>query len=57
MASPGAVAAIYNHYVAEKVVTFEEKPIHADEIARRIEDVRADSLPSLVAEENGQVVG
>jgi len=52
-----ALAAIYNHYVAETVITFEEKPIHPDEMARRIEDVRSASLPWLVAEENGQVVG
>lgn len=51
-----AIAAIYNHYVAETVVTFEEKPVHADEMARRIEDVRSASLPWLVAEA-GQVVG
>jgi L-amino acid N-acyltransferase YncA len=52
-----AVAAIYNHYIAETVVTFEEKPIHADEMATRIEDLRSTSLPWLIAEENGQVVG
>lgn len=52
-----AVAAIYNHYVAETVITFEEKPIQVDEMARRIDDVRSTSLPWLVAEENGNVVG
>lgn len=51
------VAAIYNHYVAETVITFEEEPIQAGEMARRIQDVRSASLPWLVAEENGQVVG
>jgi L-amino acid N-acyltransferase YncA len=52
-----AIAAIYNHYVAETVITFEEEPINDDEMARRIEDVRSASLPWLVAEENGQVAG
>ncbi len=52
-----AVAAIYNHYVAETVITFEERPVHADEMARRIGDVQSASLPWLVAEENGQIVG
>lgn len=52
-----AVVAIYNHYVAETVITFEEQPIDAGEMARRIEDVQSVSLPWLVAEENGQIVG
>jgi L-amino acid N-acyltransferase YncA len=53
----GVIAAIYNHYVAETVVTFEEEKIDADEMARRIESVQSASLPWLVAEEHGQVVG
>jgi phosphinothricin acetyltransferase len=52
-----AVADIYNHYIMETVVTFEEEPISADEIARRIEKVRSASLPWLVAEADGRVVG
>jgi len=51
------VAAIYNHYVTHTVVTFEEQPVSAAEIARRIDDVRSASLPWLVAEEAGRVVG
>lgn len=34
-----AIAAIYNHYVRETVVTFEETPVSADEMARRIVDI------------------
>ena len=56
-ADAAAIAAIYNHYVAETVVTFEEEPVSAEEIARRIDDVRAAALPWLVAEEGGHVVG
>jgi phosphinothricin acetyltransferase len=52
-----AIADIYNHYVAETVVTFEEKPVSVAEMARRIEEVRSASLPWLVAEADGQVVG
>lgn len=52
-----AIAAIYNHYVTETVITFEEQPIDGEEMVRRIEDVRSASLPWLVAEENGRVVG
>ena len=52
-----ALADIYNHYVAETAVTFEEEPVSAAEMARRIEGVQAASLPWLVAEEGAEVVG
>jgi L-amino acid N-acyltransferase YncA len=52
-----AVTAIYNHYVRETIVTFEEEPVSAAEMARRMEEVRAASLPWLVAEEGSDVVG
>jgi len=52
-----ALAAIYNHYVRETVVTFEEEPIHVAEMARRITDTLSTSLPWLIAEQGGQVVG
>ncbi len=51
------IAAIYNHYVEQSIVTFEEEPVSDAEMARRIEDVRAESLPWLIAEEAGRVVG
>jgi phosphinothricin acetyltransferase len=53
---PAAIAAIYNHYVARTVITFEEEPVSAPEMARRIEATSA-SLPWLVAEREGEVVG
>jgi L-amino acid N-acyltransferase YncA len=52
-----AVAAIYNHYVEQTIVTFEEEPVSSVEMARRIEEVRDDSLPWLVAEQDGHIVG
>ncbi|HEX7152147.1 MAG TPA: arsinothricin resistance N-acetyltransferase ArsN1 family B [Thermoanaerobaculia bacterium] len=51
------IALIYNHYVASTIITFEEDDVSADEMARRIEDVEAASLPWLVAEREGRVVG
>jgi L-amino acid N-acyltransferase YncA len=57
LSDSSAIAAIYNHYISETVVTFEEVPVQAAEIARRIADVQSVSLPWLVAEENSQVVG
>ena len=52
-----AVAAIYNHYVRETVVTFEEEPVGVEVMAARIGQVVAAGLPWLVAEREGAVVG
>lgn len=52
-----AVAAIYNHFVLRTIVTFEEEPVSPTEIARRMEEVRTASLPWLIAERGGAVVG
>jgi phosphinothricin acetyltransferase len=49
------VAKIYNHYVRETVITFEEKPVSAAEMARRIEEIGR-QFPWLVWEETGMVV-
>jgi L-amino acid N-acyltransferase YncA len=56
-ADAGAVAAIYNHYVLQTVVTFEEEPVTSDEMSRRIDEVRAASLPWFVAERAGAIAG
>lgn len=52
-----AIARIYNHYITNTVVTFEEEPVTAKEIARRIDEIAGLGLPYLVAEEHGEVVG
>lgn len=52
-----SIAAIYNHYVANTVVTFEEEEVSAAEMERRIHDVWSSSLPWLVAEEAGRIRG
>ena len=51
-----AIADIYNHYVRETVITFEETPVPTDEMARRISDTTA-RFPWLVWNEGGTVVG
>ncbi len=51
------IADIYNHYVAQTVVTFEEDPVGTAEMQRRIESIYAASLPWFVAEETNRVVG
>jgi phosphinothricin acetyltransferase len=56
VADAAAICAIYNRYVRETVVTFEEEPVSEAEMARRITDVTA-RFPWLVAEEGGAIVG
>jgi len=49
-----AIAAIYNHYVLETVVTFEQEPVSNAEMASRIASCLG---PWLVLEDAGSVVG
>ncbi len=56
-ADADAVAAIYDHYVAHTIVTFEEEPVPASEMALRIQSIAAVPLPWLIAERQGKVVG
>lgn len=50
------ICDIYNYYVRESVITFEETPVVESEMARRIADITA-RLPWLVWEENGTILG
>ena len=52
-----AIARIYNHYILNTVVTFEEQVLDATQICTRIEATIAAGLPWLVAEREGQVIG
>jgi phosphinothricin acetyltransferase len=52
-----AIAAIYNHYVAESIVTFETEPVAPDDIAGRLAETAALDLPWLVAETGDRAVG
>jgi phosphinothricin acetyltransferase len=52
-----AIARIYNHYIQNTVITFEEQTVTAQIMAARMEEVRAHSLPWLVAVTAGKVVG
>jgi phosphinothricin acetyltransferase len=51
------VASIYNYYIDNTVITFEECAVSAQEMSARIADVQAKGLPWLVAEMEGSVVG
>jgi L-amino acid N-acyltransferase YncA len=50
------ICAIYNHYVATTVISFEEEPIAAAEMKRRIADV-ASQFPWLVWDEDDEIHG
>ncbi len=52
-----SLARIYNFYVRETIVTFEEEGVSAAEMAARFQEVQRASLPWLVAEQGGEVVG
>jgi phosphinothricin acetyltransferase len=52
-----AIAKIYNHYVLNTIITFEEIAVTVEEMATRAKEIQSASMPWLVAEENGNVVG
>ncbi len=52
-----AIAALYNHYVVNTSVTFEEEAVAIEEMAQRIADTQAAELPWLVYEENQRILG
>lgn len=51
------IAAIYNHYVTDTVITFELDPVPVEEMAARFGEINAQGLPWLVAESDNAVVG
>lgn len=50
------ICGIYNHYVTDTIVTFEERPVTSAEMAARIAD-GFPSCPWLVLEADGAVLG
>jgi len=56
-ADAAAIAGIYNHYILNTVVTFEEEVLPVEEMARRITETLADGNPWFVWEESGRVLG
>ena len=56
-ADVAAVAAIYNYYIAETTVSYEEELLSATDMQKRVDAVQAGGFPWLVAEQGGQVVG
>lgn len=52
-----AIADIYNHYIEHSIITFEEEPVTAEEIAQRIAETAAEDLPYLVLQADDKVLG
>lgn len=50
------IAAIYNHFILETVITFEETAISDDEMAGRISEV-SEKFPWIVCVEAGRILG
>jgi L-amino acid N-acyltransferase YncA len=56
-ADAAAIVTIYNHYVLNTSVTFEEEAVATSQMAERIAQVKADGLPWLVLEQQGELLG
>jgi phosphinothricin acetyltransferase len=52
-----AVARIYNPYIAGTIITFEQQEVSADDMAARMRAIAQASLPYLVLEDAGRVIG
>lgn len=52
-----AIADIYNYYIENTSITFEETPVLGSQMQQRIEDVQECSLPWLVVLDNEIIVG
>jgi len=50
------ICNIYNHYIANTIITFEEEPVAVSEMEKRISAI-IPSLPWIVYEEKGRVIG
>ena len=56
-ADAASIARIYNHYIQNTVITFEDEPVSVQAMATRVAEVQALSLPWLVAEVDHKVIG
>ena len=49
-----AIAAIYNHYIAQTTITFETEPVSTEEMKRRILSISR-NYPYWIYEEKGEI--
>ena len=52
-----AIAAIYNPYIADTTISFEEEPVSTEDMRGRIAAVQDGGLPWLVLERDGEIAG
>lgn len=52
-----SIADIYNYYIQNTTVSFEEDEVTTGEIVERIKKVQSADLPWLIAENNSQIMG
>ena len=52
-----AISVIYNHYVKETIVTFEEEPVSSPVMEERVALALATPLPWLILEQGDSIVG
>lgn len=57
IADAAAIAALYNPYVLDSTISFEEVAVTADAMAGRIAEVQAAGLPWLAARRDGVLLG
>jgi len=57
LADAASIARIYNHYVRDTVVTFEEQEVSSEQMSARLAAIAAASMPWLLAERAGTIVG
>ncbi|WP_165041032.1 GNAT family N-acetyltransferase [Dysgonomonas sp. ZJ709] len=51
------IAEIYNYYIKDTIITFEEKLVSEEDIAQRILKVQGKGFPYFVYEKEGKVIG
>lgn len=56
-ADAGAIADIYNHYIRNTVITFEEVLLSSSDMGERLNAVLSADHPWLVAEADGEILG
>lgn len=57
LSDAASIASIYNHFVLNTSVSFEETEVSGTDMARRIAEVQAAGLPWLIAQDNGALAG
>lgn len=51
------IAEIYNYYIEQTIITFEEIPVSSAIISQRIDKIIAKGYPFIVYEQEGEIIG